>query len=372
MQRILRAAEDALWSGRLTQCLNHSADALAACAALPAAEMPLRELRVATNLQGVALHLLGRYDDAVPALQKALELAEGAATLGFAHDQLVCVAGALNDVGINALTLGDHRRAADCIKRADYMLSRAYRPSDPARGALRVSTGLLQSAGGDASGSLGSLRTARSLLSSPSSRASKVPAAWLHAALAGAVRAALEQGDPIAAREYSTAALAALEPLPGQVPPAAPIHLRAVASANAAISRVEVLRAAGNCAGSNTGRDRGPVGGEGGAGVGLHDAPQASATAISGTGVHRVLAEASVAFRDSAAQLQQLYSAQHPEALAVRESAALLAAAAQRGELPPPGWSRPVWLPAVGLGIALDGYAGGDAATPGSGAAADA
>jgi tetratricopeptide (TPR) repeat protein len=338
--------------------------------------MPLRELRVAFNLQGVALHLLGRCDAAVPALQKALDLAEDAATRGFAHDQLVCVAGALNDVGINALALGDHRRAAESIKRADYMLSRAYRPSDPARGALRVSTGLLQSAGGDASASLSSLRTARSLLTSPSSRASKAPAAWLHAALAGAMRAALAQNDAVAAHEYSLAALAALEPLPGQAPPAAARHLHAVASANAAISQVEVLRTARSSTGTAAGGGCGPAppGGREEVAAGLHDVlpARASVAAISDSGVRHVLAEASAALRDSVAQLQQLYGAQHPEALAVRQSAALLEAAAAGGELPPPGWSRPVWLPAVGLGIALDGYAAGEAATPGSGAAAGA
>jgi tetratricopeptide (TPR) repeat protein len=359
MQHLLRAAEEALWSGRLAPCLGHSGDALAACAALPAAAMPLREMRVASNLQGVALHLLGRYDAAAPALQRALELAEGAATRGLAHDQLVCVAGALNDVGVNALALGDHRRAADCIKRADYMLSRAYRPSDPARGALRVSVGLLQSAGGDPSASLSSLRTARSLLSSPSSRASRAPAAWLHAALAGAMRAALAQGDPVAAREYSKAALAALEQMTGQADPGT--HLHAVAHANAAISQVEVLRAVGSGAG----------GGQAAA-VGIHGAAPASATAISGAGVQSALAEASASLLEAATRLQQLHGAQHPEALAARESAALLAAAAERGGLPAPGWSRPVWLPAMGLGIALDGYAGGATATLGGGAAAGA
>ena len=134
LKSLLRVAEACLFRGELAAGLQAACEARAVCATLPASAMPRRESRLAVNLHGLFLHLDGRYDEAAPKLEEALSLAEAAARLGLAHDQLVCCAGALGDIGANALALGDAGAALKCSKRAEYMLNRAYRPSEAARG----------------------------------------------------------------------------------------------------------------------------------------------------------------------------------------------------------------------------------------------
>jgi len=319
---MLRAAEEALWTGSLFPCLSNVREALAHIAVLPASAMPRHELRVALNIKGVALHLAGRYDDAEAPLEEALRAAERAAASGLAHDQLVCVAGALNDVGANALAAGDTQRAAECIKRADYMLSRAYRPNNAAKGAVRVSLGLLHSANGDNAAALSNYTAAKALLGTPARL--PVQRAWLHAAHAGAMRATLAQGDLAAAQGHSAAALAALE-----LPVAACTRDDAMVRCIAALVSVEALRGARGEAGRG-----GSEGGE-------------------------KLAGAARALDRAARALEKIYGSEHTEVNAARANASVLSAATARGELPPVSWAQPHWIPAVGIGIALDGYASG-------------
>eukprot|EP00967_Tisochrysis_lutea_P030005 scaffold35168_cov31-Tisochrysis_lutea.AAC.7 len=319
--------------------------------------MPRREMRLASSVHGVALHLSGQYTQAMPQLEEALHLAEGAASCGLAHDQLVCVAGSLNDVGVNALAIGDHHRAAVCIKRAEYMVARAYRPSDAAVGALRVSFGLLHSVNGDQEAALACHRKAHRLLTSPASLQSRAPHVWIHSALSGAVGAALALHDLPSVHNFSNAAQDALRSSLKEEAANA-THLQALADINTAICRVESVRLArsqeptnGPFLDASSVRERNLDDAQGGIGSSLSNVDCRSTHSLN---------EAATKLAMAANILERTYGPNHAQTQAARADAELIARAATLNELPSPSWAKPAWLPAVGIGIALDGHLRGD------------
>lgn len=170
------------------------------------------------NLRGIALHLMGETAQAHAALSTAIDEATHAAVAGQGGDDAYMdVGGALNDLAANYIVSGDLEAADAALKRATYMLKRAYRPSAVARACVLNMRGCLLERHGDYAAALESHEEAHALLCAAhvADGQHAQHAGWVQAARHGSVWAMLRLGHAPAAATLSAADLSEerMEPL---------------------------------------------------------------------------------------------------------------------------------------------------------------
>tara|TARA_B100000524_G_scaffold303443_2_gene178380 strand:- start:918 stop:1859 length:942 start_codon:yes stop_codon:yes gene_type:complete len=306
---LLAQAEAALGRCSLSSCVEKAREAVETATR---AENDPRLLRRAHSLLGIGEHLSGRYASAQHELSEALDLAEAAARRGEAHDAYVDIVGSLVDLAANSIQLGDGSPtacddAAVLLRRGGFMIQRAYRPSQAAQASLLQVSGLLYAARGDHAGAFDKHQAALQKLCLPGIATTARPGwrCWSHAAIAGSVSATIAQGQPEAA-----SLLAA-----GGVSEASDPWSAAIASSNAAIAQLEVVRHA-----------------KAGGGSGERELAD---TETAGASLHR-----------AAAELGEILGEDHPSTRDARENAATLLLPCER-------WTfRALWQPAMGAGLA--------------------
>ena len=202
------------------QCFGRASTALAASraeaaaaaasdglAALPPSPAPTLQLGL-LNAQGVALHLLGDVQAAHESLGRALVVALTVARDGAGDDDYSGIAGCLIDLAANHLLAGDEGAAEKALKRSQFMLTRAYRPSETVHACLLNVQGLLHEARDEPKAALDAHQRAHHTLLEQRGAADAHIDGWVRAARAGSIWGLLRLERSQAAETLATADLA--------------------------------------------------------------------------------------------------------------------------------------------------------------------
>ena len=202
------------------QCFGRASTALAASraeaaaaaasdglAALPPSPAPTLQLGL-LNAQGVALHLLGDVQAAHESLGRALDVALTVARDGAGDDDYSGIAGCLIDLAANHLLAGDEGAAEKALKRSQFMLTRAYRPSETVHACLLNVQGLLHEARDEPKAALDAHQRAHHTLLEQRGAADAHIDGWVRAARAGSIWGLLRLDRSQAAETLATADLA--------------------------------------------------------------------------------------------------------------------------------------------------------------------
>jgi len=205
---------------RSAQCFGRASTALAASraeaaaaaasdglAALPPSPAPTLQLGL-LNAQGVALHLLGDVQAAHESLGRALDVALTVARDGAGDDDYSGIAGCLIDLAANHLLAGDVGAADKALKRSQFMLTRAYRPSETVHACLLNVQGLLHEARDEPKAALDAHQRAHHTLLEQRGAADAHIDGWVRAARAGSIWGLLRLDRSQAAETLATADLA--------------------------------------------------------------------------------------------------------------------------------------------------------------------
>ena len=222
-----------LRSCRFSQAASIAEEALADSSAAP--------LRISLlNCRGVALHLLGKPGEANDYLATAVNEALSAASSGIGgDDSYLDIGGALGDLAANYLNLNELDEADKALKRGEYMLKRAYRPSPSAHACLLSVRGCLHDARGDVEAAFGAHQEAYAMLLRGGGASDEADdPSWLQACRHGSWWALLRSG------ESSLAAAEALALADLDEERLAPLNARdrAFARSRHAIAAVQRLR----------------------------------------------------------------------------------------------------------------------------------
>jgi hypothetical protein len=213
----LRDCDVALLEHDWHKAVSTSEAGLQTVSAPPAAQ------RVLFNSSGIALHFLGDHAAAKLQLDRALSIALDAAMQGAASDDYTDLGGVLSDIAANHICRGELDDARTALKRGQYMVKRAYRPSHSANACLTCVQALLHEADGDPLAASAAHQEAHRLLlllrsppptaSSPignsvgAAHADRWQGDWLHACRSGSTRSLLNAGAAPAAATLANADL---------------------------------------------------------------------------------------------------------------------------------------------------------------------
>ena len=200
---------------RAKTCLHQSRYAAAASAALEGLSHTCHSSHAATvrlqllNARANAQQMGGLIVEAHDTLEEALDLALTTARSGAADDDYIGIGGCLIDLAANHIKRGSTDTADAALRRAQYMLKRAYRPSSSAHACLLNVRGLLHEARGEHQSAFDAHQESHSALVGCSADQPH-SLVWVQAARSGSVWALLQMGKVDAAQMLAAADVARL------------------------------------------------------------------------------------------------------------------------------------------------------------------